>query len=154
MWTADKDADMKAIFLCSSENMAWKKIGLLQNLNPWPVLYRCIALSTELTTPLGAGHKGCDQSGWRSFLFWSDPQLISSPLWYYYFICYFFAFNRILCSCYSNIKFISSFRRVISSIYRLSGHSQIFPWREGAISDPACVPLTIALKSVSKWTVW
>ena len=29
-----KDADMKTIFLCSSENMASKKIGFLRNLNP------------------------------------------------------------------------------------------------------------------------
>ena len=53
MWTADKDVDMKAIFLCSSKNMASKKIRLLRNLNPWPVLYRCIALPTELASPLG-----------------------------------------------------------------------------------------------------
>ena len=52
--------------------------GFLRNLNPWPVLYRCIALSTELTTPLGAGHKGCDQSGWR----FSYSEVIHS--WYHH----------------------------------------------------------------------
>ena len=159
MWTADKDADMKAIFLCSSENMASKKIELLRNLNPWPVLYRCIAIPVHCfinwaNNPTGSWSQRLWSVGLTVFLIlkWSTVDIITIMILLFHLL--FFAFNRILCSCYSNIKFISSFRRVISSIYWLSGHSQIFPWREGAISDPACVPLTIALKSVSKWIVW
>ena len=40
----------------SSWNKAWKRFRPVRDLNPWPLRYRCSALSTELTSQLGAGH--------------------------------------------------------------------------------------------------
>ena len=40
----------------SSWNKAWKRFRPVRDLNPWPLRYRCNALSTELTSQLGAGH--------------------------------------------------------------------------------------------------
>ena len=36
-------------------NKMWKKFRPMQNLNPWPLRYRCSALPSELTRQLGAG---------------------------------------------------------------------------------------------------
>ena len=56
---------------------------------------------------------------------WSTVDIITIMILLFHLL--FFLFNRILCSCHPHIKFISSFRRVISSIHWLSGHSLIFP---------------------------
>ena len=41
-----------------SEKKAWKKKKFrpVQDLNQWPLRYRCSAQPTELTSQLGAGH--------------------------------------------------------------------------------------------------
>ena len=154
MWTADKDVDMKAIFLCSSKNMASKKNQTFTEFEPMTCAIPMHCFTNWANKPTGSWSQRLWSVGLTVFLIlkWSTVDIITIMILLFHLL--FFAFNRILCSCYSNMKFISSFRRVISSIYWLSGHSQIFPWQEGAISDPACVLLTIALKSVSKWTVW
>ena len=40
---------MKAIYLSSGENKAWKKLRPVQDLNLWPLWYQCSALPTELS---------------------------------------------------------------------------------------------------------
>ena len=60
MWTAviekkfESDLRINEHYLDCSENKAWK------NLNPWPLRYRCSALSTELTSHVGAGPQFID----------------------------------------------------------------------------------------------
>ena len=39
-------------YLSSSENRAWKRFRHVQDLNLWPLRYRCTALPTELTSQL------------------------------------------------------------------------------------------------------
>ena len=39
-----------------SWSRAWKRFRPVRDLNPWPLRYGCSALSTELTSQLGAGH--------------------------------------------------------------------------------------------------
>ena len=53
---------------------AWKKSGLQQNSNPWPPLYRCDALPTELWS-----HTLVARS-----IFWVHIFLSSEMMWYIY----------------------------------------------------------------------
>ena len=53
----ESDPRSNVHYLGSSENKAWKKFRPVQDLNPWPLRYRCSALPTELTSQLGASWK-------------------------------------------------------------------------------------------------
>ena len=52
----ESDLHSKEHYLSSSEKKAWIKIQACTGFEPWPLLCRCIALPTELTSHLGAGH--------------------------------------------------------------------------------------------------
>ena len=43
-------------YLGSGENETWKKLRPVQEVNPWPLRYRCSTLQTELTSQLGAAY--------------------------------------------------------------------------------------------------
>ena len=57
-WKAEYRIDPRSYehYWTSSWNKAWKRFRPVRDLNPWPLRYRCSALSTELTSQLGAGH--------------------------------------------------------------------------------------------------
>ena len=49
------DARSYEHYWTSRSNKAWKKFRPVQDLNPWPLRYRCSALQNELTRQLEAG---------------------------------------------------------------------------------------------------
>ena len=51
----ERDLRSNEHYSSGSENKAWKKIRPEQDLNPWPLQYRCSTLPTELTNQLHVG---------------------------------------------------------------------------------------------------
>ena len=51
----ERDFRSNKHYSSGSGNKAWKKIRPEQDLNPWPLQYRCSALLTELTNELSVG---------------------------------------------------------------------------------------------------
>ena len=59
---------------CSCKKKAWKKFRLVRDSNPWPLRYRCSALTIKLTSQLGAGR-------WTGSLWTRERMMVK--LWIY-----------------------------------------------------------------------
>ena len=104
MWTADKDVDMKAIFLCSSKNMASKKNQTFTEFEPMTCAIPVHCFTNWANKPTGSWSQRLWSVGLTVFLIlkWSTVDIITIMVLLFHLL--FFAFNRILCSCHSNIK--------------------------------------------------